>query len=303
MNLSTAVQCYLDAITGELAPTTITWYRSHLATLTALYGPQEITSLTITDLRSWRSVQLNQKSRYQDHPTRPPTAGRLAVATQRSRIRAVKRFFAWLTEEHLLNHNAALRLNLPRKEHRPPKHNTDADLQLLLEATASNPRDYALILFLAETGARVQGVSRLNIDDLDLAAATATVNEKYGKSRQVYLTPRTITALRSWLALRPAATTPAVFTSRRRTRLTPNGIYQVLQRTAQRTGSEGRCNPHSFRHAYARSLIANGATLETVSKLMGHSSIKTTAEFYAVWNGKELQDRHTKYSRIAHLDE
>lgn len=302
MNLSLAIQRYLNALTGELAPTTISWYRSHLLTLTTMFSQHEITTVSLDDLRSWRSVQLNQKIRYQEHLTRPPLPGGLATATQRSRIRAIRRFFAWLLEEHLIDHNPALRLKLPRKDHRPPKHNTNANLQKLLTATQDNSRDHALILFLAETGARVQGLVNLDIADLNLEHASATVTEKYDKSRQVYLTPRTIAALQTWLRIRPA-TSPAVFTSRSGCRLTRSGVYQLLKRVATRAGVTDRCNPHSFRHAYARSLIENGASLETVSALMGHSDIKITAEFYAIWTKKELQSRHEKFSRVAHLNE
>jgi site-specific recombinase XerD len=302
MDLETAFEHYANAITGELSPETVKWYESHLTNLVDMLGNRDIEEITANDLRRWRAAEFGRDMRYLNHPTRNPAEGGLSNATKRGRIRALRRFFAWLTEEHIIDRNPALRLRPPRKIEAVPKHNTDADLRALLDAAEKKPRDYALILFLAETGARVEGAHRLNIADLDLDNHTTTVREKYGKVREVYLTDTSVAALRNWLAARPKTESRAVFTSRCGTRLTTSGLYQILKRTAERANVTGRWNPHAFRHAYARSLIENGASLEVVSKLMGHSNIRVTADTYAVWTNSELQEKHAQFSRIANLE-
>jgi integrase/recombinase XerD len=43
------------------------------------------------------------------------------------------------------------------------------------------------------------------------------------------------------------------------------------------------CHPHRFRDTFAVSLLLKGVSLDSVSKLLGHSSIKVTERHYAPW--------------------
>ncbi len=72
----------------------------------------------------------------------------------------------------------------------------------------------------------------------------------------------------------------------------------MLERTAQRAQLRGRFNPHAFRHAFARDMLDNGADLATVSQLLGHRSIETTARFYARWSDEELHRKHQRFSPL-----
>ncbi|KAA3660662.1 MAG: hypothetical protein DWQ04_18775 [Chloroflexi bacterium] len=74
---------------------------------------------------------------------------------------------------------------------------------------------------------------------------------------------------------------------------------------AKKAGVNGRCNLHAFRHGFARGSLKNGSDLGTVSRLLGHSSIQITAEFYTRWTDSELAKRHRTFSwfNSAHQDE
>ena len=52
----------------------------------------------------------------------------------------------------------------------------------------------------------------------------------------------------------------------------------------QRAGVTGFCNPHAFRHGFAIEYLMNGGDLVSLSDLMGHESVQTTRDFYAVFN-------------------
>lgn len=67
-------------------------------------------------------------------------------------------------------------------------------------------RDNALVLFLADTGCRVDGLVGLRLADLDLDACQALVIEKGDKARRVFFSEATRAALLAWLAIRPALT-------------------------------------------------------------------------------------------------
>jgi len=155
--------------------------------------------------------------------------------------------------------------------------------------TSSAPeRDYAIIAFLRDTGARVGGVATLTTRYIYLEQRRAIVQEKGRggkKERQVFFTSSTAQAIQNWLNVRPQAND-----DERLFLLTENGIYQVLKRIAQAAKISGRWNPHSFRHAFARRMLANGASIGIVIHLMGHSSVQVTLDFYGRFSNDELQE-------------
>lgn len=301
MKLREAFDKFLKAKDGEVKATTLEWYTKYLRTLLDQLGDREIDSITVDDLREWRYDVFHRQSRYVEHPVRSEIEGGYSEASCRGHIRALKGFFSWLYQDGKIPNNPAASIKPPPKPRRVPKYISDEDLVKLLEAARDNPRDYALVQVLADTGARVGGIATLTVNNVYLDRLTLVVTEKGEKSREVYLTEESAQALADWLTLRPDDT-DLVFASRMRERgLTGSGIYRVLRRLARKAGVEGHFNPHSFRHGFAHALINNGASLEVVSELMGHSNVGVTAESYLVWTKQELQEKHQRFSRIRNL--
>ncbi len=285
---------------GEVSPATIRWYKHRLTSLVEFLGNVAIAEITINDLRRWRVWLLEKNSRWASHSHKPEQEGGLSTWTIRGYIRAIRRFFNWLVEEGYLPSSPAQRLKMPPKPEEPPKAVSDEDLQKFLkEARATSPRDYAIVCFLADTGCRVGGLIGLTLEDLNLVHGRATVREKgrggKNKARTVYLMEETKEAIEVWLQERPSTGSKHVFVGIRGP-LKDSGVYQMLQRLGKRAGVNGRCNPHAFRHGWARGALKNGADLATVSQILGHSSIQVTADFYARWADEELAQRHRKYS-------
>jgi len=298
MELSRALELFLESQIGEVSAQTQRGYRQRLAVVVKGLGAgQEVEAITPEMLRRWRADLVGRGTRYADHPGRPTEQGGVSPHTLHSYVQAVKYFFQWLMVEGYMPHNPAERLRLPRLPEQTPKAISDLDLKLLLaEARRSGSRDYAIVLFLADTGCRVGGLCSLLLSDLDLPARRAVVKEKGGKARTLYFVDHTASALAAWLAERPAGGA-IVFTGRLGP-LKPNGVYQLLKRLARRAGVQGRWNPHSLRHAAARSMLQNGANLSTVSRILGHSDIGVTARFYTRWTDNEIAQEHDRVSPL-----
>ena len=81
--------------------------------------------------------------------------------------------------------------------------------------------------------------------------------------------------------------------------MTVCGVNQVLTRLKEREKAEGKCNPHAFRHGFAIQYVMNGGDLATLSDLMGHESVQTTQDFYAVFKRDELRRKHNEFSAVA----
>jgi site-specific recombinase XerD len=213
-------------------------------------------------------------------------------------VRAVRRFFSWLEIEGMIEVSPAKRLELPPLPDEPPKGVSMLDVQKMLIAAKDTPRDYALLVFFIDTGARVGGVAGLTWEDVSLDKGCATVREKgHGgkhKARTVYFGTQTTNALAHQREETEGA--GPVFPGQHGQALTEFGIYQALKRIAQRAKIKGRWNPHAFRHSFARELLQRGANPAQVSQMLGHQDASITVRFYARFADQELKDAHTRYS-------
>ena len=293
MKLSETVKQFMDARRGMISPATKALYDYALNDLVDFLDDLDVERISLPDLRAYRGNLF-------DRP--------LSQHSIHQRIRTVKTLFRWLADEELLPRDISHRLQLPSLGNEPPKGIAESDLQKLIAAAKSSPRDLALVLFLADTGARVGGVVGLKIADLDLEHRRAVVREKgrmgQPKTRRLYFSPMTADALREWVAARNFRQdylrykTDAVFTGKAGAAITRHGITSILADIAERAGVEGRHNPHSFRHGLARAMIERGADLARVSRILGHSGVAVTAKFYAVFADNELQAAHDQFTWI-----
>jgi integrase len=83
--------------------------------------------------------------------------------------------------------------------------------------------------------------------------------------------------------------------------LTVCGVNQLLTRLKERGKLEGKCNPHAFRHGFAIQYVMNGGDLATLSDLMGHESVQTTKDHYAMFKREELRRKHDEFSAVARM--
>jgi len=282
MLLKEVVETFIALQEGHLSERTVVWYRFYLRPLVEHLGGREIASLRPPDIHEYYRLLRQRAEQNSDY-------------SLFNFARAARRFFRWAREEEYIERNLARRLPLPRVPKPDPKGISDDDLRILLKAAQDNPRDYAILLFLADTGARLGGVASLTLDRLEIERRRAIVLEKGKggkKARVVFFGQTTADALRKWLDVRADTGDDRVFL------LSGDGIYQILKRLARRTGIKGRWNPHSFRHAFARRLLSNGASLGVVSHLMGHSTVNVTVDYYARFAYDELQEFHDKYSTL-----
>jgi site-specific recombinase XerD len=299
MQLEEAVEEFLLAKWAEgMSPLTIKWYKTHFKRLLRFLGKtMSVGDITLKDLRRFAAHLHEQSSTYRTHSIRPEEEGGFSIWTMCGSIQALRTFFKWLAEEEIIKGNPAARLKQIKPPRPEPKAVSPEDFALLIRAAEDNLRDYALLLFLADTGCRVGELTSLRVQDLNLDEEIAFVRGKGHKLREVLFTKPTAEALRRWLKARPKDKGDAVFVGKRGP-LTPSGIYQVLKRLKKRAGVSGPCNPHAFRHGFARHYILTDGDMLSLSIILGHSSSEVTREFYAVFLPRELKEKHHKHSPV-----
>jgi integrase/recombinase XerC/integrase/recombinase XerD len=139
-------------------------------------------------------------------------------------------------------------------------------------------RDRAIILTLLDTGLRAGELLSLNIEDVDLKDGSIVVRKtKNRKGRIVFVGQQARRAIARYLALRenPPRTAPlwlAYHTDGYEGRLSYDGLREIIRRRARMAG----INPptlHSFRRAFALTMLRNGVDLISLSRMMGHGSL------------------------------
>jgi len=215
----------------------------------------------------------------QDRHCAPSTINQRLAA-----LRAWARFVAANSPEHLEWSGQIQTIHLKKYAPPPVSYLEKEEMKALLTApnrqAARGVRDYALLLFLYNTGARASEVSRLTVGDLDLVMPVATLHGKGRKIRQCPLWKVTAGALREVVLNRPA--NQGVFVNRHGESLTRYGVHILVKRHARQAAVKAptlrnkRVSPHSIRHSTAMALLRSGVDINTIRIWLGHVSLQTT---------------------------
>lgn len=264
--------------------------------------------LTARDLKKFLQSLLEQKIK---HIGAKIVKGPLSPWTIRSVLMTVRHFLHWAYLTRKIKLDLAHDLTLPKMPPPDPKAIEKRTVITLLEAAArtgepwEQARNLALLYVLCDTGGRIGAIIGSDIDNLDLPRGKLYVKEKGNRGINLFLNGVTVIALYEWLKYRPQLRPKCrkLFLSYRGKGLARSSIYSLIERIKQNISMpiQGRTNPHSFRHAWARDALNAGEDLSKVAATLGHSTIRVTAEYYARWTDGELKKAHSKYSPGAAL--
>ncbi len=227
-----------------------------------------------------------------------------AADTVAAHIRAQHRFWKWAAAEYNLP-NPMRGVKYPARRQPQPKAANLEDLEAMFQAAgegAYGARNRAMLLFMLDTGCRAAGLINLRLADVDFEARRALVTEKGSKTRFVVFTELTARLLKEWMQYRADDVPVMFYDLKTKKPLKRNGLYQMFRRVARRAGIEGRFNPHSLRHTFAREYIINGGDLATLARLLGHRDVSTTVSHYAIFTDAEIAEKHERFSPARHFE-
>ncbi len=149
------------------------------------------------------------------------------------------------------------------------------EVDQLLRCT-KNLKQRTFLTTLYATGMRYSEAANLRIADLDPQRMQIRItNGKGAKQRQVPLSPRLLSELRSyWIEYRPAS---LLFPGKTPEKLyCDTSIQKAIKVSALAANIKKNVTPHTLRHSYATGLLEAGVDLLTISRLLGHASFATT---------------------------
>jgi integrase/recombinase XerD len=268
MLIDAQVEAYLEMLAAErgAARNTLAAYESDLADFAAHIAPTPPGRAGRDDIAGYMSA----------------LAATAAARTQARKLSALKQFFLFLLREGIRPDNPAAEQEAPKLPQSLPKYLSEAEVDALLAAAAGMPglvglKAVAGLEILYATGLRVTELLQLPAAALTTDAAILMVKGKGGRERII---PLSDAAKRAAAALRGAGKTPARFLFPGRDRKAPmtrQGFALILKQVAQQAGIDpARLSPHVLRHSFASHLLARGADLRSLQKLLGHADIATT---------------------------
>ena len=140
-------------------------------------------------------------------------------------------------------------------------------------------RDRAIFELFYSSGLRLGELCSLDPDSIRWTDGSLRVLGKGQKTRDVPIGSHAMSAIKSWLKVRPthlAEGESALFVSRRGTRISPRAVQQRLNKIALAQGMPEPINPHMLRHSFASHMLESSGDLRSVQELLGHSDISTT---------------------------
>lgn len=286
------IDAFLHHINVELgySPNTQTAYRNDLGQFADYLDSEE-------RVARWSDVDTHVVVRYVLHLKERE----YSPATVARKVAAVKSFFHFLVAEGVVADDPTATLDAPRVKKRLPRALPREDVERLLAAPLEQEgpkavRDAALLEMLYATGMRVSELVALNVDDVNLASATARCFGKGSKERIIPMHVRAVEALRVYLEEGRVSYVKdreekALFLNPRGTRLTRQGLWLIIKDYVEKADIASQVTPHTLRHSFATHLLDGGAGLREVQKLLGHSNVSTT-QIYTHVSGERLRDAY-----------
>jgi integrase/recombinase XerD len=215
----------------------------------------------------------------------------LTSGTVRLNLDTLRFFFDYLENLNLILLNPCLWLAKPRKEHRLPRYVLKpSEVRVLLDAPNQRPRglrDRAIMELFYSSGIRRAEMTRLTLQDVDIKnGVVRVIRGKGGKDRVVPIGQSACEALTRYLKGARAVWLKDPRTPQQTNALWLDAEQPHTQLCKERIGGIsveyakkvlGRnISSHIWRHSCATHLVANGANLVYVQRLLGHKSLDTT---------------------------
>lgn len=151
-------------------------------------------------------------------------------------------------------------------------------------------RNRAFVHLLYSSAGRLSEVAALNRKDVgDGRRKEAIVHGKGDKERFIFLTPDARAAITAYVTERQDQHEPLFISHGRKygSRFTKMSLWRTISQAAHKLGMD--VSPHDFRHFRARQMLEQGAPLEAIQEILGHSDIGTTRRVYAHYSKPSIR--------------
>jgi site-specific recombinase XerD len=204
----------------------------------------------------------------------------LSNGTLNAHIYALKIYFKYLETQKLVSDENAKITLLKEKTNQKNIEVLSIEEVKNLFNNAISRRDKAVLACLYHLGLRASEASNLKLEEIDFNTHLVFISQsKTGYQRQVPIPQQTQTIFINYLQDKNYNFKNPYFLQGLKGDLTPDGIAQIVKRTAENTKITKRVYPHLLRHSIATHLLANKMEIEQVAQFLGHKSMESTQRY------------------------
>lgn len=199
------------------------------------------------------------------------------------KIASLKAYYSFLIRSLVITHSPFLQ-HIPLKTQKKvsipfSEKEIDQVLSLPMEySTYSQLRNKTIIELFYATGIRRAELIELKISDIDFSQKTIKVLGKRNKERIIPLIDSVLTTLKEYLLVRNELKTSEnyLFLTDNEKKVYPKFVYNLINSYFSSVTTKEKKSPHVLRHSFATHLLDNGADINAVKELLGHTGLAAT---------------------------
>lgn len=213
--------------------------------------------------------------------------GEMSTRAVNRKISSLRSFFRFLLREKVIERNPMLRVTAPKNGKKLPVYVEKSGMELLfshiaVETDFNGMRDRMVLELFYATGMRLSELINLELKDISLYSSTVKVLGKRNKERIIPFSPTLRDAISIYLEKRKellAQTeqpTGCFIINDRGEQMTSKTIYTIVKKYLTLVTTISKKSPHVLRHTFATHLLNNGADINAIKEILGHSSLAAT---------------------------
>lgn len=266
---------------------TITAYRNDIESffiyLSDEYDTPDIKNINAPIIRSWLATLKGDD---------------MTAKSINRKISALRSFFKYLMRQETIETTPMSIITAPKIGKRLPVYVEEKDLQTLFshvefpEGRQGETERLILQLFY-NTGMRISELINLKEKQVDYSYSHIKVLGKGNKERIVPVNNELLNQVLQYIKNRPIPTAENVFVNEKGKPLYAKQVYNIVKKYLLLVTTVNKKSPHILRHSFATHLTNNGADLNAIKELLGHSSLAAT-QVYTHNSIEKLKDVYKK---------
>ena len=160
-------------------------------------------------------------------------------------------------------------------------------------------RNMLIIEMLYSTGLRRDELINIKIDDIFFDDSLIKVRGKRNKERLVPIITTLKQSMNLYLELRKKVKTKFnnLFITSKGTKIGPSLVYRIVKKYFSKVSTKVKRSPHVLRHSFATHLLNNGADINSIKEILGHSSLASTQIYTKIKLPKIISDYQKNHPR------
>ena len=261
------------------ADRTVEAYRKDVEEFCAFYGmegtEEEFSRITMKDVRAWLAKRMRGER---------GGVGKLSAASGKRKLSSLKAFFRYLEKRGIVGDSPVEDIPGPKLPQRLPVFVPEEEMGKVMDEMEEGGdfhhlRDWLVVLMAYDTGMRRSELASLKVGDFDLARRCIRVRGKGNKIREIPALDELVNDARCYLECRKKVVKDAYdefFVTDKGTPMSAYQIYYLVRKVLSADVNLSKRSPHVLRHTFATHLLDNGASLEAIKELLGHSGLGVT---------------------------